>query len=59
MSNSNISKRLVQVEPGTLHAGVDLALEENLVVVIDAYARKCTGFKFPQHADGYRYFLQK
>jgi len=49
----------VQVEPGTLHAGVDLALEENLVVVIDAYARKCTGFKFPQHADGYRYFLQK
>ena len=59
MSNSNISKRLAQVQPGTLHAGVDLALEKNLVIVIDDYARKRTGFKFPQDADGYRYFLKK
>jgi hypothetical protein len=54
MSNSNISKRLAQVQPGTLHAGVDLALQENLVVVIDDHARKCSQFKFPQDADGYR-----
>jgi transposase len=59
MSNSNIARRLAQAQPGTLHAGVDLALAENLVVVIDDYARKCVGFKFPQDADGYRYFLQK
>ena len=34
MSKCSISKRLAQVKPGTLHAGVDLALEKNIVVVI-------------------------
>jgi hypothetical protein len=32
MSNSNISKRLAQVLPGTLHVGVDLALDGNVAV---------------------------
>jgi transposase len=59
MSNSNISKRLAQVQPGTLHVGVDLGLEENTVVVIDERARKLIRFQFPQTADGHRYFLNK
>jgi len=49
----------MQVKPGALHAGVDLALDENLVVVIDEQARKIGRFRFDQNADGYRYFLHK
>jgi transposase len=59
MSNSNISKRLAQVKPGTLHAGVDLALNKNVVIVMDENARQCDRFSFPQDADGYRYFLAR
>ncbi len=56
MSNSNISKRLAQVLPGTLHVGVDLALDGNVAIVVDENARQCA--RFPQDADGYEYFLE-
>ena len=59
MSESNIARKIMQVKPGTLHAGVDLALDENLVVVIDEQARRCDRFRFQQDADGYRYFLRR
>ncbi len=58
MSNFNISKRLAQVNPGTLHVGVDLALEGNTAVMLDENAKQCTRFYFPQNADGYNYFQE-
>jgi len=56
MSNSNISKKLAQVNPGTLHVGVDLALEGNTGIIIDENARQYSRFYFPQNTDGYDYF---
>ncbi len=35
MSKSNIDKPLAQDPAGILHAGVDLALEKNVVVVVN------------------------
>jgi hypothetical protein len=40
MSKSNIARQLAQVQAGTLHAGVDLALENNMVVVITEKAER-------------------
>ena len=48
MSKSNIARQLAQVQPGTLHAGVDLALENNVVVVINEKAERLDHFSFPQ-----------
>ncbi len=59
MSNSNISRRLAQVESGTLHAGVDLSLDENVIIVLDEKARQCDRFRFPQDIDGYKYMLER
>jgi len=56
MSNSNISRKLAQVNPGTLHVGVDLALEGNTAIILDENARQHSRFYFPQDADGYQYF---
>jgi transposase len=58
MSNSNISKRLAQVLPGTLHVGVDLALDGNIASVVDENARQWARFHFSQDADGYKYFME-
>lgn len=58
MSNSNISKRLAQVLPGTLHVGVDLALDGNVASVVDENARQWARFYFSQDADGYKYFME-
>ncbi len=57
MSKSNIARQLAQVQPGTLHAGVDLALEQNVVVVINEKAERLDHFSFPQGRGGYDYFL--
>jgi hypothetical protein len=38
MSKSNIDRPLAQDQAGILHAGVDLALEKNVVVVINEKA---------------------
>lgn len=59
MSQSNTAKQLAQVPPGTLHAGVDLALEENVVVVLDERAQRLASFSFPQSRSGYDYFYQR
>jgi transposase len=59
MSKSNTSKKLRQVQPGTLHVGVDLALEKNVVVVINEKAERLDRFSFPQNRGGYDYFLQR
>jgi transposase len=59
MSKSNIARQLAQVQPGTLHVGVDLALEKNVVVVINDKAQRLDRFSFPQDRGGYDYFLQR
>src|SRR5271157_3747862 len=59
MSNSSTFKKLLQVQPGTLHVGVDLALEKNMAVVINEQAERLDRFSFPQDRDGYGYFLQR
>ncbi len=59
MSKSNIARQLAQVQPGTLHVGVDLALEKNVVVVINEKAERLDHFSFPQDRGGYDYFLRR
>jgi transposase len=59
MSKSNTAKKLAQVQPGTLHAGVDLALEKNVVIVINEKAERLDHFGFPQDRGGYDYFLRR
>jgi hypothetical protein len=56
MTKSNIARQIVQDQPGTLHAGVDLALEKNVVVVIDKKGQRLDRFSFPQDRGGYDYF---
>ena len=46
MPKSNISKPLVQVNPGIHYAGVDLALLKNVVVVINQNAERLDQFSF-------------
>ncbi len=59
MSKSNISKRLAQVQPGILPVGVDLALEKNVVVVINEKSERLDQFSFSQDRSGYAYFLHR
>jgi transposase len=59
MSKSNITKQLRQVQPGALHVGVDLALEKNVVIVINERAERMDHFSFPQNRGGYDYFLRR
>ena len=59
MSKSNISKQLKQAKPGILHAGVDLALEKNVVIVTNERAERLDRFSFTQDRGGYDYFLRR
>ena len=59
MSQSNIDKPSMQDSVGTLHAGVDLALEKNVVVVVNERAERLDYFSFPQDWGGYDYFLRR
>jgi transposase len=59
MSQFNISKRLAQVKPGTIHAGVDLALDKNVVGVINEKAQYLDRFSFPNNRSGYEFFYQR
>jgi hypothetical protein len=52
MSQSNIAGQLAQVQSGTLHAGVDLALEKNVVLVVNEKAQRLDHFSFPQNRGG-------
>ena len=56
-SQSNIDKPSMQDPAGTLHAGVDLALEKNVVVVVSERAERLDHFIFPQDRDDY--FLRR
>jgi transposase len=49
----------MQDPAGTLHAGVDLALEKNVVVVVNERAERLEHFSFPQDRGGYDYFLRR
>jgi len=59
MTKSNIARQFVQVQPGTLHVGVDLALEKNVAIVINEKAQRLDHFSFLQDRGGYDYFLQR
>jgi hypothetical protein len=59
MSQSNIDKPSMQDPTGTLHAGIDLALEKNVVVVVNERAERLEYFNFPQDRGGYDYFLRR
>jgi len=58
MSRS-LAKKLAQVKPGTLYAGVDLALEWNYTMVITERAQILARFRFPHDRAGYDYFYQR
>lgn len=59
MSKCSISQRLAQVKPGTIHAGVDLAAESNVVVVISEKAERLDRFSFAHSRAGYDFFMQR
>jgi len=59
MSQSNIDRQYAQDLAVTLHAGVDLALEKNVVVVVNERAERIDHFSFPQERGGYDYFLRR
>ena len=58
MSRS-LAKKLASVKPGTLHAGVDMALERNYTMVITERAQTLAQFGFPNDRDGYDYFYRR
>ncbi len=59
VAQSNICRGLAQVVPARLHVGVDLALEKNLVVILNQNAERLDHFSFSQDRGGYDYFLQR
>ena len=54
--SSTLPKKLASVKPGTLYAGVDLALDGNVVVVLDEGAQQLARFRFPNERGGYDFF---
>jgi pyrroloquinoline quinone (PQQ) biosynthesis protein C len=59
MSQPNKDKPSMQDPAGTLHAGVDLALEKNVGVVVNERVERLDYFNFPQDRGGYDYFLRR
>jgi hypothetical protein len=57
--SKSLAKKLAQIKPGTLFVGVDLALDKNVVVVLDAGARQLDRFAIPHDWDGYEYFRRR
>ena len=54
-----LAKKLAQVKPGTLFVGVDLGLNRNVAVIINAGGRQLAKFAFPHDRDGYAYFRRR
>ena len=54
-----LAKKLAFVKPGTLFAGIDMALERNMAVLITERAEVRTQFHFPNDRLGYDYLLQR
>ena len=58
MSN-RVAKHLASFPPGTLLAGVDLSLDDLVVVVLNATANRLDRFRSDNHAAGYADFRQR
>ena len=58
MSN-HVAKHLASIPPGTLFAGVDLSLDELVVVVLNATANRLDRFRSDNHAVGYADLRQR
>jgi len=58
MSN-RVAKHLASIPPGTLLAGVDLSLDDLVVVVLNATANRLDRFRSDNHAAGYADFRQR
>ena len=58
MSN-RVAKHLASIPPGTLLAGVDLSLDDLVVVVLNATANRLDRFRCDNHAAGYADFRQR
>lgn len=56
---SNLSRKLMQVKPGTLHVGVDLALDRNVALVMDERADTIARFSFSNDRMGYDYLHRR
>ena len=56
---TTIAKKLAQVKPGTLLAGLDLGLDSIAIVILDAGGQRMDRFKAPQSHDGYEYLHQR
>ena len=54
-----LAEKLARVKPGTLYAGVDVALERNYAMVITEQAQVLAQFGFPNGRDGYDYFYRR
>jgi transposase len=57
--SSTLPKKLASVTPGSLYAGVDLALDSNVVVVLNAKAQQLARFRFSNDRAGYDEFYQR
>jgi len=52
---TTVAKKLAQIKPGTLFAGLDLGLDRIAAVVLDADGRRVDRFKAEHSHDGYVY----
>jgi len=59
MSHNSTFKQNGQDQPGILHVGVDLALEKNMVIVINEKAERLDRFSFLQDRGGYDFFFRR
>jgi transposase len=59
MSQFSTNQTKKQDETGTLHIGIDLALEKNVCIVTNGNGEKIDHFSFPQDRGGYDYFLKR
>jgi transposase len=57
--SKNLAEKLGDIKPGTLFAGVDLAKDRNVTVVINQQGKRLTRFHFPNDKDGYEYHRRR
>jgi transposase len=56
MSQRTLSRKISSLKPGSLYVGVDLALDQNVAVVLTERAEQLAHFQFPNERQGYDYF---
>jgi len=59
MSQRTLSKKLTSLKAGTLFVGVDLALDQNVAVVLTERAEQLARFSFPNQREGYDLFYRR